>query len=133
LFFFVFVVVIFFVFFCVQFFLKFLFVPGIIAEVGVGYAGAVDDDFLTTGIEFGAGQVVGRGLQGVEEEGSGFVLDLSGQEETHDLHESDLDGVGVLEDGQADGTPGTAAGEVGVESSVGALPQGDGSSKGEDF
>jgi hypothetical protein len=49
-------------------------------------------------------------LQGVEEEGSGFVLDLSGQEETHDLHESELDGVGVFEDGQADGTRGTAAG-----------------------
>jgi hypothetical protein len=54
---FVVVVVLFFVvfffavfcFFCVEFFLKFLFVPGIIAEVGVGYAGAVDDDLLRRG------------------------------------------------------------------------------------
>jgi hypothetical protein len=30
------------------------------------------------------------------------VLDLSGKKKTHDLHECDLDGVGVLEDGERD-------------------------------
>ncbi len=117
------VVVVIFVFFRVEFILKFLFVPGIVAEVGIGHAGAVDDDLLRTRGEIGVGQVVGGGLQGVEEEGGGFVLDLSGQEETHDLHESELDGVGVFEEGEGEGRWRSAAGAVGVELSVGALPE----------
>jgi hypothetical protein len=36
-------------------------------------------------------------LQGVEKKAGGFVLDLAGEEETHDLHERHLDGVGVFE------------------------------------
>jgi hypothetical protein len=39
-------------------------------------------------------------LQGVEQEAAGFGVDLAGGEQAHDLHERDLDGVGVLEDGK---------------------------------
>ena len=42
-------------------------------------------------------------MQGVEEERGGFVGDGIGEKEAHDLHEGDLDGVGVLEDGQEEG------------------------------
>jgi hypothetical protein len=42
------------------------------------------------------------------------VIDLVGDEEAHDLHESDLDGVGVFEDGQ-DESGDAAAGAVGGE------------------
>lgn len=39
-------------------------------------------------------------MQGIEEEAGGFGIELAAGEEAHDLHERDLDGVGVLEDGE---------------------------------
>jgi len=49
--------------------------------------------------EVGAGQVGRGGLQGVEQEAGVFGVDLAAEDEAHDLHERDLDGVGVFEHG----------------------------------
>jgi hypothetical protein len=74
------------------------------AQGGFVYSGGVDYDFgFDYGLEIGAAQVERRGLQGVEQEAGGFVVDLAGDQQTHDLHEGDLDRVGVLEDGQVEG------------------------------
>ena len=53
-------------------------------------------------------------MQGIEEEAGGFMVELSGDEQAHDLHEGDLDGVGVFEDGKNEGGD-AAAGAVGGE------------------
>lgn len=66
------------------------------------------------GIELGAMEVGAGGLEGIEKKAGGFVFDLVGEEQAHDFHESDLDGVGVFEDRQDERT-GTAAGAVGGE------------------
>ena len=42
------------------------------------------------------------------------MVELSGDEQAHDLHEGDLDGVGVLEDGKFDGR-GTTTRAVRIE------------------
>jgi len=52
------------------------------------------------GLEAGAAEIGAGGLQRVEQESGGFQLDASGGHQAHDLHEGDLDGVGVLEDGK---------------------------------
>src|SRR5579862_2407705 len=54
-------------------------------------------------------QVAAGCLQSVEDESGSLGVDVAGNEQTRDLHERDLDGVGVLEDGQVDGH-GAAAG-----------------------
>jgi hypothetical protein len=46
---------------------------------------------------------------------------LSAEGEAHDLHERDLDGVGVLEHGEIEGDAG-ATGAVGVEDDAGFMP-----------
>jgi hypothetical protein len=79
---------------------EFFFVPGVVSEGGVGNAARVDYYFLWTGLEFCVAEVGGGGLQGIEEEGSGFVVHLIRQEETHALHECNLDRVRVFEDRQ---------------------------------
>ncbi len=53
-------------------------------------------------------------MQAVEQEAGGFAVDLAGDDEAHDLHEGDLDGVGVLEDGEFD-DDGATAGAVLLE------------------
>ena len=52
------------------------------------------------------------GLQGVEEESGVLAVDLAGDDEAHDLHERDLDRVGVFEDGERDGDPAAAGAGV---------------------
>ena len=69
---------------------------------------------MDEGFEVGHAQVGAGGLQGVEQEAGGFVIDLLGDEQAHDLHESDLNGVGVFEDGEDEGSD-AAAGAVGAE------------------
>jgi hypothetical protein len=65
---------------------------------------AVDDYILNiTGLEGGAAQVVAGGLESEEEEAGDFGIHLAGGEQAHDLHESNLDGVGVLEDREEEG------------------------------
>jgi hypothetical protein len=93
--------------------------PEIFAEQGLVDAPGIDDDFAGTGLEAGAGEVGGSGLQGVEKKSGGFGIDLTGGDEAHDLHEGDLDGVGVFKDGEIDGGAGAAAG---VHGDVGVLP-----------
>ena len=102
----------FFVLFFVSFFGVFeVFVlPLGVAQGGFVYSGGVDYDFgFDYGLEIGAVQVERRGLQGVEQEAGGFVVDLVGDQQAHDLHEGDLDRVGVFEDGQVEGGRGLAS------------------------
>ena len=42
-------------------------------------------------------------MQGVEQEASGFVVDLLTEQQAHDLHEGDLVGAGVLKGGEDKG------------------------------
>jgi hypothetical protein len=74
------------------------FVPGIVAEGGVGDAAGIDYDLLRTRLEGGAAEIGGGGLQGIEEETGGLVVQLVGEEKTQALHECDLDRVRVFED-----------------------------------
>ena len=83
-------------------------------ERSVGYVARIEDDIVTEGFEIGLAEVAAGGLQGVEKEAGGFVVDLPGDEQAHDLHESDLNGVGVFKDGQ-DEDGGAATGAVGAE------------------
>ena len=63
---------------------------------------------MVKGLELHLTEVERGGLQGVEEESGDFRIELPGQDEAHDLHEGDLDGVGVLEHGhgEAEGAAG---------------------------
>ena len=72
-------------------------------------------------LEIGSAEVRGCGLQGVEQQTGGFRIHLSAEDEAHDLHERDLDGVGVLKHGQIDGGA-SAARAIGVEDDAGFLP-----------
>jgi len=89
-------------------------VPDLFVEGGLGYVADIEDYVVGAGREAGHAEVGAGGLQGVEEEAGGFVVELSGDEEAHDLHEGDLDGVGVLEDGECEGGD-AATGAVGAE------------------
>jgi len=86
----------------------------------VSDAAGIDDDGLTAkGGERHPAEVEGGGLEGVEEEPGGFGVELAGEDEAHDLHEGDLDGIGVLEDGHGETEWG---GGRGVQGNVLALP-----------
>jgi len=54
------------------------------------------------GLEFHVAEVEGGGLEGVEEEAGNFGIELAGDHELNDLHEGDLDGVGVFEKGEGE-------------------------------
>ena len=74
------------------------------------------DDYIGNhlGFEGGEAEIATGGLQGIGEEAGGFRIDLTAGEEAHDLHERDLDRIGILEDGQDEiGT--AAAFAIGVE------------------
>jgi hypothetical protein len=96
--------------------------PGVFAERGLIYGLGINDDAgFEDGFEVDSFQVGRGGLQGVEEEARGFGVDLSAEDEAHDLHERDLDGVGVFEHGEIeDGA--SAAGAVGVKDDAGLVP-----------
>ena len=67
------------------------------------------------GIEAGALEVSAGGLERIEKEAGGFVLDLARKQQAHDLHESDLNGIGVFEDGKDEcgwAAAGAVAGEA---------------------
>ena len=53
------------------------------------------------GLEFRVTQVGACGLKTVEHEGGGFMVDASGAEQLDDLHERNLDRVGIFEQGEA--------------------------------
>ena len=99
--------------FVLLFFEVFVF-PEAFVEKSVGSVARVEDDVVRVRLEVGHAQVSAGGLQGVEQEAGGFVVDLLGDEQAHDLHESDLDGVGIFEDGEDKGGD-AAAGAVGGE------------------
>ena len=77
--------------------------PLIAADGGLVDGAAVDDYVLdVSGLDVEVTQIEGSGLQGIEEEAGDLGVDLAGGEQAHDLHEGDLDGVGVLEDGEVE-------------------------------
>jgi hypothetical protein len=47
-------------------------------------------------------QIAGGNLQGVEQHAGSFSIELAVEQQAHDLHEGDLNGVGVFEDGQVE-------------------------------
>jgi hypothetical protein len=61
------------------------------------YGRGVDHHFLPIGFEVEVLQVAAGGLQGVEEQASGLVVDAAGEQQARDLHQGKLDGVGVFE------------------------------------
>jgi len=65
---------------------EFFFVPGVVAQGGVGDAAWVDHYLLGAGFEGGAAQIRGGGLQGVEKKSGGPVVHLIRQEQAHALH-----------------------------------------------
>jgi hypothetical protein len=93
------------------FFFKLMIFPGTVVEGSDGGVARVEDDVVVIGIEVRAREIAAGGLQGVEKKAGGFVLDLMRQKQAHDLHERDLDGVGVFED--REGECGLAATSVG--------------------
>jgi hypothetical protein len=84
-------------------------VPGGCAEGDFADAGGIENHIVHAGLEAGAMKVAAGGLQSVEDEAGSLGVHVSGDEQARDLHERNLDGVGVLEDGQVDGD-GAAAG-----------------------
>src|SRR2546422_1009740 len=96
--------------------------PDIFAEQGFVHAAGVDDDVgFVERLEVGAAEIKRCGLQSVEHEAGGFGVELAGEREAHDLHEADLDGVRVLEDGEVEGGTG-AAGAGGVDDDALIVP-----------
>ncbi len=72
------------------------------AEVGKHFVDPGFGGFGGVGLEGGVLQVGAGGLQGIEDQ-SGLALGDAGVNEGVDgFHESDLDGIGVLEDGQVE-------------------------------
>jgi hypothetical protein len=103
------------------FFFEFRCVPGLVAQRSVTDTARVDYYLFRNGFEADAAQICGRGLQSVKQQRGGFVVDLVGEQQTHALHERNLDGVSVLKHGQFDRGL-CAAGAVGVELNAFQLP-----------
>jgi len=78
-------------------------VPGVGADAGVVDGVGIDDDGLgAPHLELHVAEVEGGGLEGVEEETRNLGIELAGDHEADDLHEGDLDGVGVFEKRQGE-------------------------------
>jgi hypothetical protein len=101
-------------------FLKFCLAPGVVAEVVVADRTGIDHDALAMiGLKLHLAEVERGGLQGVKEESGDFRIELPAKDEAHDLHEGDLDGVGVLEHGHGEAKRG---GGLRVQLDLLALP-----------
>ena len=74
--------------------------PGFVADDPFGDAEQIYSDILVIRLKARAAQVGGCDLQGIEQQAGGFGVHLAADDHAHDLPESDLDGVGVLEHGQ---------------------------------
>jgi hypothetical protein len=106
----------------VFFFLEIFRAPGVFAERGLIYRAGINDHAgFNDGLEVDAAEVRRCGLQSVEEQARGFGVYLPAEDQAHDLHERDLDGVGVLEHRQIEGGA-AATGAVGVEDDAGFVP-----------
>ena len=72
------------------------------------------------GLEIGVAEVARGRLKGIEEETSFFVVDLAGHGHAHDLHDGDLDRIGILKDWEING--GGAARLPGVDADALLVP-----------
>jgi len=124
-FFLVFFLVVFLIFFLVFVFLfvlrEFVCIPGFVAKAGVGDTARIDDNSLRPRLKVGATEIERSGLESIKKKSGGLVVNLMGEKQAHDLHEGDLDGVGVFEDGQVEGMRRTA-GAVGIGLGVALAP-----------
>ena len=66
----------------------------------LGEGRGVEHHVCHVGFELGVLEVVSGGLQGVEEKPGALALDFIVGDGADDLHERDLDGIGVLESGE---------------------------------
>ena len=99
-----FISVFFLVFFFLVVLLELLGRPWVLAERGLIDLLGVDYHLgFEAGLEAGKAKVGAGGLQGVEKQTGGFVVELAGGQQAHDLHQGDLDGVGVFEEGEFEG------------------------------
>jgi hypothetical protein len=96
------------------FFFEIFVVPGIFVEGSFGSGARIENYLVETRSEIRLVQIAAGGLQSVEQEAGGFVIDLPSEDEAHDLHDRDLDGVGVFEYGKFEDRR-AAAGAVGGE------------------
>jgi hypothetical protein len=77
--------------------------PQRLGEAGFAQLLGVDDDVvLGLGLEVDVLEVGGGDLQAVEEQAGGFFIDLTLDQHLHDLHDGELDGVGVFKDGKGE-------------------------------
>jgi hypothetical protein len=81
-------------------FLEVVILPDFFAEESIGGVARVEDHVMMARIEVGHAKIGAGGLERIKKEAGSFGLDLPGDEQAHDLHERDLDGVGVFENGQ---------------------------------
>ncbi len=89
--------------------------PDVFVEGSLIDGAGIEDDVVTKGRERCAREVGAGDLQSVEREAGGFAVELAGDGEAQDLHDADLDRVGVLKGGKVDGDAAAAARAVGVE------------------
>lgn len=74
--------------------------PDVHLKRSFGHIARVKNHIVDERFKLRAGQVGAGGLQRVEEEAGDFAVELARDEQAHDLHERNLDGVGIFEDGQ---------------------------------
>jgi hypothetical protein len=84
------------------FFVELLVFPGAIVQRSDRGVAWIEDDVVLIGIEARVAEVAAGGLQGVEKKAGGFVIDLIGEQQAQDLHEGDLDRIGIFEDRESE-------------------------------
>jgi hypothetical protein len=77
--------------------------PGGRSQGTIGDGVGIDDYVRGLGLQGKELEVGGGGAQDTQEERSGAVLDLLGEDEAHEFGQGELDGVGVLEGGEGEG------------------------------
>lgn len=78
-------------------------IPDVFSQRGLADNKRFDDYIGFVGVEVGVLEVHGCSLEAVEQKAGGFRIEVFGEDETQDLHDGNLNGVGVLEDGHGKG------------------------------
>src|SRR5207249_2250395 len=69
----------------------------------IGCVAGIEYDVVHEGLEIRVVEVARGGLQGVEEEPGFLAVEFAGHDHAHDLHDGDLNGIGVLKYREIDG------------------------------
>jgi hypothetical protein len=78
--------------------------------------------FLVSGSKFVCLRLDEAILQAVEQQAGGLLRDLTGEQQLHDLHDRELDGVGVFEHGQGDAGRPDPSGASRVDEELALVP-----------